>query len=124
MNDSNAEDPNELEKSDEDMSQIDKDQDEDEVEQISDYDFDEDDLISDGSSDGEDTDNYERFDDEALIGYLKHNQKFISIDLMIQMEYCSGLTLQMYLETKERQVDRQEVYIYFKQMLSAVKHIH
>jgi len=34
------------------------------------------------------------FDDDALIEFIRKGQKFISIDLMIQMEYCSGQTLQ------------------------------
>jgi hypothetical protein len=32
-------------------------------------------------------------DDEALYEFAKSNEPFISIDLMIQMEYCSGLSL-------------------------------
>jgi hypothetical protein len=36
----------------------------------------------------------ERFDDDALLEYIKKDENFLSIDLMIQMEYCSGKTLQ------------------------------
>lgn len=40
------------------------------------------------------------------------------------MEYCSGKTLYEYLNTKERIVDREENLKFFKQLLSAAKHIH
>ena len=64
------------------------------------------------------------FDDEALIEFIRKEQKFISIDLMIQMEYCSGLSLESTLQDPKRQIDRQKILHIFKQLLSAVKHIH
>ena len=42
------------------------------------------------------------FDDEALIEFIRKEQKFISIDLMIQMEYCSGLSLESTLQDPKR----------------------
>lgn len=59
----------------------------------------------------------ERFDDEALIEFIKKEQKFISIDLMIQMEFCSGSTLQQHLEEPGRVINRQENFSFFKQLL-------
>ena len=46
---------------------------------------------SEGSSD-EDSEQI-GIDDDALIEHVKKGQKFKSIDLMIQMEYCSGESL-------------------------------
>ena len=63
-------------------------------------------------------------DDEALIEFIRKDQKFVSIDLMIQMEYCSGHSLKELLEEPDRQIDRQQNLSFFKQMLSGVKHIH
>lgn len=47
-------------------------------------------LYSSDSSDEEDSEFVGKFDDEALIEFVRKGQKFRSIDLMIQMEYCSG----------------------------------
>ena len=63
-------------------------------------------------------------DDDALYEFAKTDEKFISIDLMIQMEYCSGKSLQAYLSDPDRIIDRSRNFNFFKQMLSAVKHIH
>ncbi|TNV85261.1 hypothetical protein FGO68_gene17501 [Halteria grandinella] len=63
-------------------------------------------------------------DDEALLEFAKSGETFISIDLMIQMEYCSGLSLSSYISDPDRLIDRKQNYHYFKQLVSAVRHIH
>ena len=63
-------------------------------------------------------------DDEALYELAKKEEPFISIDLMIQMEYCSGRSLQAYLDDHDRVIDRQKNFNFFKQLLNGVKHIH
>ena len=63
-------------------------------------------------------------DDEALFEFAKSGEAFISIDLMIQMEYCSGLSLASFINDPRRVIDRKQNYTYFKQLVSAVKHIH
>jgi serine/threonine protein kinase len=63
-------------------------------------------------------------DDEALFEFAKSGETFISIDLMIQMEYCSGLSLSSYIADADRLIDRKQNYHYFKQLVSAVRHIH
>jgi serine/threonine protein kinase len=40
------------------------------------------------------------------------------------MEYCSGRSLQNYLDDLNRPISRERNFNYFKQLLSAVKHIH
>ena len=56
----------------------------------------------------------DKFDDDALVEFIKKDKAFITIDLMIQMEYCSGHTLQDHLEQSNRKVDRQENLNFFK----------
>ena len=63
-------------------------------------------------------------DDEALYELAIKEEPFISIDLMIQMEYCSGRSLQAYLDDHDRVIDRQKNFNFFKQLLNGVKHIH
>jgi serine/threonine protein kinase len=63
-------------------------------------------------------------DDDALVEFIRKDQKFVSIDLMIQMEYCSGESLKEMLDQPGRTIDRHQNISFFKQMLSGVKHIH
>jgi hypothetical protein len=37
---------------------------------------------------------------ESMIEFIKKGQDFITLDVMIQMEYCSGMTLRDYLDDK------------------------
>ena len=43
---------------------------------------------------------------------------------MIQMEYCSGMTLKDLLDNQSRVINRQENLHLFKQLLNGLKHIH
>lgn len=43
---------------------------------------------------------------------------------MIQMEYCSGMTLREYLDSSEFKIDRQKNLQFFKQLLAGLRHIH
>lgn len=63
-------------------------------------------------------------DDDALYEYAEKGVKFTSLDLMIQMEYCSGRSLSAYLDDESRVIDRKLNFNYFKMIISAVKHIH
>jgi serine/threonine protein kinase len=56
--------------------------------------------------------------------FIKKGQDFITLDVMIQMEFCSGKTLREYLDQPERNVDRKQNLTFFKQLLSGLKHIH
>jgi hypothetical protein len=38
--------------------------------------------------------------------YIKKEEDFIALDVMIQMEYCSGQTLREYLDRRDRKIDR------------------
>lgn len=63
-------------------------------------------------------------DDEALFEFAKSGEAFISMDLMIQMEYCSGHSLASYISDPRRVIDQRQNFVYFKQLVSAVRHIH
>jgi serine/threonine protein kinase len=83
------------------------------------------DLVSKQSmSEVEDLDVLTMCDEDALIEFAKKDKLFKSIDLMIQMEYCSGRSLSNWLDDKHRKVDREKNFSFFRQILSAVKHIH
>ena len=43
---------------------------------------------------------------------------------MIQMEYCTGVTLREHLDENNYQPNRQIVFNLFKQLISGLKHIH
>ncbi len=61
---------------------------------------------------------------ESMVNYIEKKQSFIILNVMIQMEYCSGNTLRDYIDKKERTVNRLENLQIFKQILSGLKHIH
>ena len=50
-------------------------------------------------------------------------QGYHSLNLFIQMEYCSGLTLQNYIENR-KEVDRKKNFEIFSQLLEGVVSIH
>jgi serine/threonine protein kinase len=60
------------------------------------------------------------------------NKRFINkkeprykVFFFMQMEYCDGLPLNLYLENhKDTGLDRRLVYLFFKQIVSGVNHIH
>lgn len=61
---------------------------------------------------------------ESIFEYIKTGQDFIALDVMIQMEYCSGMSLKDYIEDSSRKINRSEILSYFKQILNGLKHIH
>ena len=48
----------------------------------------------------------------------------MALNVMIQMECCSGLTLREYLDDKDYQVNRKIIFHLFKQLINGLKHIH
>lgn len=52
------------------------------------------------------------------------DEKYMRVLLHIQMEYCSGMTLQEYLDNETREIDRKSNHQFFAQILKGVKHIH
>ncbi len=71
-------------------------------------------------SDDEDMD----YSQNSLFEFIKEGKDFIALDLMIQMEYCSGLTLKEFIDNKSRKIDRRTNLSFFKQLLNGLKHIH
>ena len=48
----------------------------------------------------------------------------MALNVMIQIECCSGLTLREYLDDKDYQVNRKIIFHLFKQLINGLKHIH
>lgn len=64
---------------------------------------------------------------QTLNVFLKKQQQFQSVNVMIQMEFCSGHTLQDYLDsrnTSKSTIDRNYNYKVFSQILSGLSEIH
>jgi len=54
---------------------------------------------------------------------IDKEKNFITLNVMIQMEHCTGETLRDFLD-KDYTVNRKMVNHYFKQLISGLKHIH
>jgi serine/threonine protein kinase len=52
------------------------------------------------------------------------NEKFIQVNLHIQMEYCEGMNLKNFLDDHDRLIDRKANFSMMKKLLKGVKHIH
>lgn len=48
----------------------------------------------------------------------------MTLDVMIQMEYCSEDTLADYMEQRNYEANRKVIFKIFKQIMSGLKHIH
>eukprot|EP00347_Sterkiella_histriomuscorum_P009058 403342686 len=55
---------------------------------------------------------------------VKQDKPFISLNLMIQTEYCSGQTLKDFIENRGPQIDREYNYRIFSQIVNGVMTIH
>ena len=60
---------------------------------------------------------------ESLINIIEVGQKIISLEVMIQMEYCSGRTLKDYIKSSTS-INRDTNLQLFKQLISGLRHIH
>lgn len=81
-------------------------------------DLDESDLSFLNSSFSEDT--FSRISMSTIIS----NEKFIQVNLHIQMEYCEGMNLKNFLDDHDRIIDRKTNFNMMKKLLKGVKHIH
>jgi hypothetical protein len=65
------------------------------------------------------------FEEEISLIKSKKEAQY-TVFFFLQMEYCDGLPLNQYLESKWTSggMDRKLIYSFFKQMVSAVNHIH
>jgi len=41
-----------------------------------------------------------------MFNLIKNGENFIALDVMIQMEYCEGMTLKDFIESRNRKIDR------------------
>jgi hypothetical protein len=55
---------------------------------------------------------------------FKSDKKYLGINLYIQLEYCKGLSLSYYFEHRKCELERNLIFLLFKQLLFAVHHIH
>lgn len=60
----------------------------------------------------------------TLQKFIRTNQDYISLNLMIQTEYCSGQTLKDYIKNRKGKIDREMNFKIFSQMLEGVITIH
>ena len=60
---------------------------------------------------------------ESLVDIIEVGQKIISLDVMIQMECCSGRTLKDYIRNSTA-TSRESILQLFKQLISGIRHIH
>lgn len=60
---------------------------------------------------------------ESLINIIEVGQKIISLEVMIQMEFCSGRTLKDYIQSTTS-INRENNLQLFKQLISGLKYIH
>ena len=60
---------------------------------------------------------------ESLINIIEVGQKIISLEVMIQMEYCSGRTLKDYIQNSTS-INRETNLQLFKQLISGLRYIH
>ena len=58
---------------------------------------------------------------EDLAQLIRKGQSFLTLKLMIQMEYCEGMTLKKYLSLPERKVSRKESLIIFRQVMRGIQ---
>jgi len=77
---------------------------------------------SESESDGSDTESVES--STSLYQLIDKAKDFITLNVMIQMEHCTGETLREFLDRKDYKVNRKMVNHYFKQLISGLKHIH
>lgn len=63
---------------------------------------------------------------ETIVDLIRQKKSFVELDVMIQMELCSGNTLRDYILQRPQnvEVDRLENIKIIKQLLSGLKHIH
>jgi serine/threonine protein kinase len=55
---------------------------------------------------------------------IEKEKDFITLNVMIQMEFCTGDTLRALLDDRDYKVNRKVVYHLFKQLLCGLQHIH
>jgi translation initiation factor 2-alpha kinase 4 len=79
----------------------------------------------DGSSSDNSSDSSDSVDSTSSLFQLIDNDKdFITLNVMIQMEHCTGNTLREFLDKKDYKVNRKLIFHYFKQLINGLKHIH
>lgn len=67
------------------------------------------------------------FDYTSCFDLLEKKKDFVTINLKIQMEICTGPTLKEYLEKryqKKEIIDRKINFKFFKQIIEGIKHVH
>jgi len=80
---------------------------------------------SDSDGNGDDSSgSVSNYDEEAIKQFIKQGEMFATIEIMIQMEYCSGRTLKEVLDDPTRTISRGANFNFFKQLLNGIKHIH
>lgn len=68
------------------------------------------------------------FSIETLNNFLRQGQEYMSVNMMIQMEYCAGQTLRDFLDNRNRGqgavVDRAQSFKIFHEIVSGLVEIH
>ena len=60
----------------------------------------------------------------TINNYLEKRERYISLNLMIQTEFCSGQTLKNYIEKRMKNIDRKMNFQIFSQLVEGVITIH
>lgn len=60
----------------------------------------------------------------SLYGLIEAGSDFITLNVMIQMEFCLGDTLRAYLDETSYSANRKVIFHWFRQLISGLKHIH
>jgi translation initiation factor 2-alpha kinase 4 len=81
-----------------------------------------------GSSDDCSSDSLDSiFDYTTCFDLLDQRRDFVTVNLRIQMEICSGQTLKEYLENRNKEhveIDRKMNFKFFTQIIEGIKHVH
>ena len=60
----------------------------------------------------------------SLYKLVDKEKSFITLNVMIQMEYCTENTLRSFLDHKDYKVNRKVIFHLFKQLVDGLAHIH
>jgi serine/threonine protein kinase len=81
-----------------------------------------------GSSDDCSSDSLDSiFDYTTCFDLLDQRRDFVTVNLRIQMEICSGQSLKEYLENRNKEhveIDRKMNFKFFTQIIEGIKHVH
>lgn len=68
-----------------------------------------------------------RFSQITLNEFLRKNKEFYSVNIMLQMEYCSGESLEKFLRKRNQsadKLDRRQSLLIFAQIMKGIETVH